>query len=72
MTVNDQVNAWIRGQAGYVIVSSDAAPGGDQAPPKLPSANAGAGAKSPGVGAAKVDMNTFIRSTRNRSWTSHG
>lgn len=71
MTVNDQVNAWIRGQVGRVVVSSDAAPGGDQAP-RMPTANAGAGANQPGVGVAPIDMNTLIRETRNRSWTTHG
>lgn len=39
---------------------------------RIPSANAGNGAASPGVGSAPIDMNAFIRSTRNRSWTSHG
>ena len=71
MTLNDEVNAWIRGQVGRVIVTSDAAPGQDQAP-KLPDANAGAGAHSPGVGHGRIDMNQFIRQTRNRSWTTNG
>lgn len=71
MTVNDQMNAWIRGEVGRVIVTSDAAPGQDQAPRRA-DANAGNGATAPGIGRGLVDMNTFIRQSRNRSWTTNG
>lgn len=71
MTLNEQMNAWIRGTVGRVIVTSDAAQGGDQAPRRA-DANAGAGANQPGVGSGRIDMNQLIRSTRNRSWTTNG
>lgn len=69
------MDAFIRAAAGYGP-AADAQPEGGQAPPaKMPNANAGAGANSPGVGVTRVDMNQMIREARfggRRSWTTHG
>lgn len=68
------MNDWIRMAAGRLTVT-DATQGETQQPaPRLPDANAGAGARSAGVGVARVSMSDVIRAARyggRNTWTTY-